>query len=250
MKLNENLLRELPQQTEKYIYTRFNIEAGYKWGAGLPQDKMNAFFNEIKNLFAAAGWSVKEGNSTSIAPTVYYGSSSLYCHPMELSGPCDEKHYPIISSILNQASTCNLLNIEKLGPIYNVTDQEYEKALHALRKDIEKDILVAFQTTHPMQYISGCYNNLAAVAEKYRIPTLKSYIGLSSCDIQFKHITQVFNDMLRERKIICKEDKHGHRTYRSATGTERLEQARKEAAEKHSTQTKTTINNLDHTPHR
>lgn len=236
MNVSKKLLRELPEQTETYTHTRFNIEAGYKWGAGMPPDKMNDFFDEIKNLFSAAGWSINEGISPSIAPTVTYGSSSLYCHPMELSGPCEEKLYPVISAILEQASTCILLNIEKLGPVYKVTDQEYEQALSALRKDIEKDLLEAFQTPHPTKFLPGYYDKLTTVAEQYRIPTLKSYIGISSNDIHIKYTTQVFSDMLRNGKICCKEDAHGHKTYRSLTSSERLEQARKEAADGHSSQ--------------
>lgn len=236
MKLNEKLLRELPEQTEKYIHTRFNIEAGYRWGSGMPMDKMNAFYDEIKDLFAAAGWTVKGGCPPTVAPTVYYESSSLYCHPMELSGPCEEKLYPIVSAILNQATTCSLQSIEKLGQVYKLSDHEYENALHSIRKDIEKDLLNAFKTTHPMEFISGYYNNLSTVAEQYRVPTLKSYIGLSSNDVQVKYITQVFNDMIKDGKILCKENNHGYKSYRSTTGAERLEQARKEAAKQSSVQ--------------
>ena len=228
---NEKLINALPEQTEDFIHTRFNIEAGYKWGIGMPPDRMEAFNAEIKQLFAAAGWTIEDGRSSSIGPTVRYGKSSLYCHPMELSGPCEQKLYPMVTAILSLASTCNLQSIEKLGHVYDITDQEYCSALHTVRKDIEKDLLAAFRTQSKMQYTYGFYDKVDDVANRYRIPTTNSYIGTSSNDIQVKYTTQVFNDLVKEGKILCKENKDGKKMYRSITGSELLERARKEAIE-------------------
>jgi len=230
MKPNEKLLRALPEQAEEYIYTRFNIEAGYKWGSGMPLDQMNRFYNEITQLFSAFGWTIEEASSSNSAPTVRCGSSSLYCHPMELSGPCEKKLYPIISSILEFASTCSLKSIEPLERVYNISDNEYQQALDSLRKDIEQDLMTAFRTNHPMEYTSGYYNKVDNVAMRYRVPTLTSYIGVSSNDIQVKYITQVFHDLIKEGKILCKENENGKKIYRSITGAEQLERARLEAS--------------------
>lgn len=243
MHLNEKLLKELPEQTEKYIHTRFNIEAGYRWGSGMPQNQMNQFYKEIKDLFTAAGWSVDEGSRSCVAPTVRFGSSSLYCHPMELSGPCSPKLYPMVIDILSKATTCNLMNIETLEPVFNLSTQEYEKVLGALQKDIEKDLLEVFSTAHPMQYTSEYYDRLDSVAAHYRIPTLTSYIGVSSQDPHIRYISQAFNNLVREGKILCKENQYGHKMYRSITGAERLELARKAAAKLNHSQNKT------NTPH-
>lgn len=229
MRLNENLLKTLPEQTEEYIHTRFNIEAGYKWGSGMPQNQTEAFNEEIKQLFTTAGWTVEEGHSDSIGPTVRYGNSSLYCHPMELSGPCEQKLYPMITAILSLASTCSLQSIETLGPVYNLTDHEYRSILDHVRKDIEKDLLNAFRTKNKMEYINGCYQKINDVAMRYRIPTLNSYIGISSSDTQITYTTQVFDDLLQNGKILRKENNRGTAMYRSITGEELLEKARKEA---------------------
>ena len=223
---NEKLINALPEQTEDFIHTRFNIEAGYKWGSGMPQDQMKAFNEEIKQLFTAAGWTIEAGHSDSIGPTVRYGNSSLYCHPMELTGPCEQKLYPIVIAILSLASTCSLLSIEALGPVYNITNQEYRNALNFVRKDIEKELMEAFHTKNKMQYIHGYYERVDHVAMHYRIPTLSSYIGTSSNDIQIKYTTEVFQDLLRRGKILCKDNN----MYRSITGAEQLEHARQEAA--------------------
>ena len=43
-----------------YTDTYFRIESGYEWGRGMSEEKTEAFFAEIRNLFSQNGFTIEE----------------------------------------------------------------------------------------------------------------------------------------------------------------------------------------------
>ncbi len=230
-KVNETFLNSLPAQNHIYYNTYFRIEAGYVWGSGMSKEDTLCFFEEMKQLFSKAGWSVEESGSSSGCPTVHKGGNHLYCHPMQLSGPCEPSLRPEVERLLTGAETCFLRSFDTYSQVYDVTDEQYQSALEAARKDIAADLMQAFRTEHKHQYIQGYYSIVDEVAEHYRVPTLDRSSGvICSDDVHIRYITGVFQDLTKEGKILYRESDRGGKQYRAATGPELLELARRQAA--------------------
>ena len=227
---NPKLLQALPEQEHTYWNTHFSISSGYQWGKGMSEEKTSQFFQEIKSLFTKAGWSVKEAELRSSCPTVGKGGSALYCHPMELSGPCERSLYLEVIKILNQAKTCTYRDVFTYDQIYDMTEEQYEEALKSVREDIEIDLMDAFSTDRKSLYHTGYYSNVERAADRYRILTLDRHLGICSDDVHMKYVTAVFQDLVKEGKILKREHPDRGAMYRSATGPELLELARRQAA--------------------
>ena len=73
--------------------TYFYIESGYIWGKGHSENESNIFNAEIKRIFenVLTGWTLKEKTINNACNEYLYkdGLSSLYCHPMTISGIID-----------------------------------------------------------------------------------------------------------------------------------------------------------------
>ena len=215
-KVNENFLNALPAQEHEYFYTHFKIEAGYQWGSGMEANARDTFFDEMKALFSAAGWAVEEAKFSGSCPTVHKGGNRLYCHPMELSGPCVRTLHDEVTAIVAQANSCFLRQIETYKRVYDLSDEQYKEALDSVREDVERDLLKAFTTDRKDRYVNGCYTVLDDVSESYRVPTLKRTLGISSGDVHCQYISDVFQDLVKEGKILSRENARGGMAYRTA----------------------------------
>ena len=228
--INDKFLKALPEQPRQYYKTHFTIESGYKWGEGMAPELRDRFFGEMIDLFSKAGWEVQPAERSSICPTVRKDGNELYCHPMELSGPCEEHLQEEVMTLLNFAENCQLVGVVVSDQVYSVSDEQYFQALNTVRGDIEKDLMSAFDTGSRMRFFPGYYDKVDDVAYHYYIKTLDRPTGISSDDPHMKYIHNVFHDLIQQGKIICKaNDTHG-KLYRTATGPELLELARKQAS--------------------
>lgn len=228
---NETFLAALPKQDHIYYNTYFRIEAGYRWGEGMSKEATMRFFDELKSLFTTAGWTAEESRIDSGCLTIYKGGNHLYCHPMELVGPCESSLRSDVTEILSHAKTCVLRTIDIYNQVYDVSDEQYRTALEAARKDIEQDLMTAFSTNRRDIYHHGYYSGVDNVAEHYRVPTLDRSTGvICSDDVHIRYITDVFQDLVEQGKILYKESKQGRKMFRAATGPELLELARRQAA--------------------
>ena len=86
--------------------TYFYIESGYIWGKGHSENESNIFNAEIKRIFenVLTGWTLKEKTINSACNEYLYkdGLSSLYCHPMTISGIIDTDYRgELIIGLLN-----------------------------------------------------------------------------------------------------------------------------------------------------
>jgi len=229
-KTNETFLNALPHQEHTYFKTYFRINAGYEWGYGMPKEKTECFENEMKELFSKAGWSIEESRSSAGCPTFHKGGNQLYCHPMELSGPCESAVCAEVETLLKSAETCDFLCTDCYGIVYDVSDKQYAEAMSAARQDIENDLLAAYSTGRKDKYIRGYYAAVDNISEKFYVPTLTRPVGvISSTDVHVQYVKDVFQDLVKEGKILSVDTERGGKAYRALTGPERLEMARKEA---------------------
>ena len=228
-KINEKFRNALPTQEKVYYKTYFHIDAGYKWGEGMAPELRDRFYGEMMDLFAKAGWQVSPPQSPTTCPTVQKNGNELYCHPMELTGPCEESIQEEVQTILEFAETCHLRSIDIKSQVYAVTDDQYRSALEIAKPDIERDIMDAFQTPSKMQFFPGYYAKLDEVAAHYHVKTLLRDTVITSSDPHMVYIHDVVQDLLEKGKIICKANETHGKMYRAATGPELLELARKQA---------------------
>lgn len=68
----------------------FRIEAGYNDGR-MSHEQHDRFYTEIRALFSRAGFTILENPPG--CPSFQLGTTCLYCHPTELSGPVEERHF-------------------------------------------------------------------------------------------------------------------------------------------------------------
>lgn len=68
----------------------FRIEAGYNDGR-MSHEQHDRFYTEIRALFSRAGFTILENPPG--CPSFQWGTTCFYCHPTELSGPVEERHF-------------------------------------------------------------------------------------------------------------------------------------------------------------
>lgn len=187
----------------KKIYYR--IDSGYEWGKGLENDKLDRFTLEMRNLFKNAGWEIEEGKSCS-ADTVRKGKSSLYVHPMELTGPLDVDLFKEVEDILSKSTTCELYKIDTYGDVMDWTDEEYINYLNSKKEKIKKDILE--YVTPYKRYISDIVRD---ILYKHGKNTLSNYRCVTcSDDIDYVFVEKLIEELVEE-KYLKYTDKYHYR---------------------------------------
>ena len=109
----------------------FRIEAGYNDGR-MSHEQHDRFYTEIRALFSRAGFTILENPPG--CPSFQLGTTCLYCHPTELSGPIEEQ-YQIT---------------DRYDRLYDFTVEEelaYYRQQHS-----ERLFLEAFRTSDPSKY--------------------------------------------------------------------------------------------------
>lgn len=198
--MNTDMLSILPKQDKEYFNTYFRISSGYVWGEGLPPEQTEKFFSEMKKLFSNAGWEVQETKFSSGCPSVVKGKNSLYCHPMNLSGPCQPAVIPEVLSILANAKACRLCGFDTHQQIFDLSEEEYLSVLEQLKPQIEEDILTCFHIAEGENPVHK-WMVLDTIGEKYWIPTLNSYLIRSSDDIAERFADDLICQLTKDGKL-------------------------------------------------
>lgn len=189
-----------------YHHTFFRLNSGYKWGEGLAPDKTERFFDEITKMFLDAGWTLKEARHSASCPTVQYGKSCLYLHPMEASGPVEDGLRDQIKVILSKGSTFTPSGVDIYEEIFDVSDNDYYDYLDANTFEIMDKLKEGFTTKRKDQYISCPGAVVERVKEKYHIPRLGGMLtGRSGSDIEWKFVSDLFNDMVAHGEFVVAE---------------------------------------------
>lgn len=198
-----------------YRSIHFRLESGYKWGEGMEEDRTNDFYDDITNLFKNCGWTIKEKRSSSSCPVVSKDKNSLYLHPMDASGELQEDLIPEVEEILSKGKTFTHYNTDVYEILQDMSDDEYQIYLEENKNNIESDILKAFKTKRKNLYVVQSSAVIENIKEKYRIQRIQEHICRSSNNLEWKFVSEIFEQLLKDNKIIVAKTKSGN-GYRTA----------------------------------
>ena len=194
----------------KNIY--FRIEAGYKWGKGMEDEQRNAFFEEIQTLFENSGWRIEMPKSSSSCPEAHNGLSSLYCHPMEVSGVLAENLIEQVKDILKNGTTFKHYHTDEYETIYDMPDEEYQAYLDKNSEQIQADVLKAFTTKRSNLYYNE-YNAgrvLESVGSKWHIHRIQNGKNWRQANmLESKLIGGIFQKLINDGHILTSKVKNG-----------------------------------------
>lgn len=192
------------QKPKTYIRCNFHIDSGYEWGRGMDQDACRKFYDEIILLFTRKGWSIicrDRGNVVNVVN----GKSSLYVHPMELTGPCEESLIPEVRAILGAGTTFRFTSLEKFEALVDATPEQVQKMYEDNNEQNDRLIVEAFKTPSKDKYVN-VFTVLFDLGWKVKIKTTTDYVGVRcSGDQVDKYLNSRFDELVKEGKILLKE---------------------------------------------
>lgn len=186
----------------KLVDISFQIEAGYIWGRGIKEEKNKSFNNEIIQLFNKAGFEVKLTNPYSDCLTATKGYTSLYCHPMTLSGCCEKSQINEIEAIISKANTFTHTKTEIYQKIYPYSikqESEYYKLIFG--DNIENQLLISFATQSCNDYKSK-NDILDLIINELKIETISNKYLFTSESPCYIYVHEIYDKMLAEGLLI------------------------------------------------
>lgn len=196
----------------RHVYFRINTSSYYnaKYGLGFDSEETTKQFKaEAANIFINDGWEVKKDKYNSSCPTVIKDKQELYLHPQSFSGVVKEDNILYIENLLKNSNIFTFRNTDIYYECFDIADEEYLNILESKRIEIANDILESHKTKRSNLYRIG-YTCLDTVFKKYQIRRLSHHsASYSSNDIDWKYIEGVFNDLIKENKILTAQTKHG-----------------------------------------
>lgn len=130
----------------KYQRVYFRIEAGYIWGKGIDENKLESINKELADIFCPLGFTLKTKTLSCSAPEYQRGAERLYCHPQSFSGYVAVDAIPTIESLLKQAKSFSFVRTDRYEEVYRFSDVELQNALKEQKENIVKQILEIFKT--------------------------------------------------------------------------------------------------------
>lgn len=195
----------------KLVNVHFRIEAGYAWGGdypGMSKEKEDAFFAEMRLLFSESGYEIKPIKYTG-CPGIAKEFTDLYCHPMDLSGYCEENRIPEIESILAKGTTFRHRCTDTYNQVYPYNqEQETEYYRLTFREHIQTRLLSLFTTKRRNLYKSP-REIIERLTNEIHIDTIKHTIGVSYGDPCETYITGLYKEMVNKGLLIEAEKQAG-----------------------------------------
>ena len=193
----------------KLLNVYFRLESGYVWGGdhpGMSEEKEDAFFAEIRQLFTGAGYELKSNEYTE-CPDIVKEYTDLYCHPMDISGYCEESRIPEIEAILAKGTTFSHRCTDTYGQVYPYNrEQEIEYYRQTYRDHIENSLLSLFTTKRSNLY--KCKKEIIErIANQNRINTVKHTIGISYGDPCETYVKEVYKELV-DKNVLIESEKH------------------------------------------
>lgn len=195
----------------KLLNVYFRIESGYVWGGdhpGMSKEKEGAFFAEIRQLFTDADYELKSIKYTE-CPGIVKEFTDLYCHPMDISGYCEENRIPEIEAILAKGTTFSYRCTDTYKQVYPYNrEQEIEYYRQNFHDHVQNSLLSLFATKRRnlYKYQRGI---LEQVANQIRIATIKHAIGTSYGDPCETYIKELYNELVDKKLLIEGEKQLG-----------------------------------------
>lgn len=181
-------------------------------GVGFSNDQDGQTFNtEALNIFLNDGWCLKNDKykSNNVCYRVTKDKQELHLHPQTFSGVIIEENIPYIEQLLSGNKVFEHYHTDIYEEVFDITDEEYLNILKSKKKEIESDILEAYKTKRSNLYITS-RSPIEKVLNKYRIKRLTHHTGVySSSNIDWQYITDVFEGLVNEQKIVIAKTRHG-----------------------------------------
>lgn len=188
----------------KLVNVHFRIESGYVWGGdrpGMSKEKEDAFFAEMHRLFSEAGYEIKPSKYNG-CPSVVKEFTNLYCHPMDLSGYCEENRIPEIEAILAKGTTFSHRCTDTYKQVYPYNrEQEIEYYRQTFRDYIHTSLLSLFTTKRRNLY-KPQREVIEQLANQIRIDTIKHTFGVSCGDPCETYIYELYKEMVAKGSLI------------------------------------------------
>ena len=198
--------------------TYFYIESGYIWGKGHSENESNIFNAEIKRIFenVLTGWTLKEKTINNACNEYLYkdGLSSLYCHPMTISGIIDTDLIEIIKKELENSRIIELRSYKTFSEYENISNEEVQNRISLRKNEMIKDIFDIFQTKTRNRYFY--IGNIDRLRDKYHIGTVLD----KDNDIERLVLENTLNYMIDINLIVKESDNRGINLYRALNKTE------------------------------
>ena len=214
----------------KYSKTYFRIEGnGYYANGSMPWPEhiKASFLREVEDIFAAQGWVVTKSERNYVSSTATKGRSSLYLHPQNFRGVCENAEREFLLETLRDAKTFVCGRVDVYAEIHDMTDEQLEELLQSKRNIIESELLEAFTTKRRNLYITdiGFFGVDGKIAKRHSIRRLaidgeKSHIGQDDRTdvICYTFVSGIFEELVRSKKIVTAQTKNGlgYRTTRKS----------------------------------
>lgn len=188
----------------KLVNVHFRINSGYVWGGdhpGMSKEKEDAFFAEIRILFTEAGYEIKPIKYTE-CPGIAKEFTDLYCHPMDLSGYCEESRIPEIEAILAKGTTFSHRCTDTYKQVYPYNrEQEIEYYRQTFRDYIHSSLLSLFTTKRRNLYKSQ-REIIERLANQIRIDTIEHTCGVSCGDPCQTYVNELYKEMVTKGLLV------------------------------------------------
>ena len=113
------------------------------------------FTNEVERLFKAHGWTFHHSERDCTGDTITKDRSSLYLHPQNFSGVCENSEIEAVRKFLYNAKNFILQTVDIYEEIYNMSDDELISKLDSEREEIRSEILSVYVTKRRNLFIDG-----------------------------------------------------------------------------------------------
>jgi hypothetical protein len=198
--------------------TYFYIESGYIWGKGYSKNESNIFNAEIKRIFenVLTGWTLKEKAINNACDEYLYkdGLSSLYCHPMTISGIIDIELKNQVETALKNSKVIEFRYSKEFNQYENISMEEVENRIRNRKNEIVKDLFNIFQTNRRNQYYF--IGNCDRLNSKYHINSINQKWD----NHESKIIREVLKYAVEIGVIVTAKDDRDIEMYRALNKTE------------------------------
>lgn len=198
-------------QVPKLVNVHFRIESGYVWGGdhpGMSKEKEDTFFAEMRQLFSEAGYEIKPIKYSG-CPGIVKEFTDLYCHPMDLSGYCEENRIPEIEAILAKGTTFSHRCTDTYKQVYPYNqEQEIEYYRQNFHDHVQNNLLSLFSTKRRNLYKSQ-QEVVEQLANQIRINTIEHTFGVSCGDACETYIYELYENLVSKGMLIEAEKSIG-----------------------------------------
>lgn len=200
---------------EIYRNVFYRIESGYNCG-NMSREACDALYNEIRELFTAAGWIFTPGQSSGEGPTVKIGKTELYCHPQSLSGPVKLSliEGKIVETILAKGKLFSYQRTDIYEEVKDWDLDEYKAWLYTQRFNIIDALLTACKTQRKDQVVDGqdvCWK----ISKRYFVDRICDRIIICSGNLAHMYTQDLFTELVKvgliEKMVTCR-GRIGYRT--------------------------------------